>query len=280
MTTKAKKNIEPKKQPSLAHKAYIRKLNAGVFGVHFSRIMLLVIIFLAWELVATTGIVDPFITSSPSRITIAIGELLSSGNLFYHSWVTLSETLLAFAISTFAGFVIAIILFVIPPVRKVLEPYLIVLNSLPKVALGPLIIVWVGAGTKAIVTMGILICIVVTTISILNGFLTVNHEQIMLLKTMGANSFQILFRLILPANIPNIISVLKINVGLAWVGVIMGEYLNSSAGLGYLIVYGGQIFKLDLVMAGVVILCLLASVMYFIIAAIESIVNKKMGINK
>lgn len=264
-----------KQNYSLSHKKYLRRLNLGIFGVHCSRIILLISLFALWELVASTKIVDPFITSSPSRIVKALGDLLKNGNLIEHTWVTVYETLVAFSISTIVGFAVAVVLYLITPLRKVLEPYLIVLNSLPKVALGPLIIVWVGAGTKAIVAMGVLICIVVTTISILNGFLSVDAEKVKLLKTMGANNFQILFKLILPSNLPNIISVLKINVGLAWVGVIMGEYLNSSAGLGYLIVYGGQVFKLDLVMSAIVVLCLCASLMYFIIASIEALINKK-----
>jgi len=260
---------------SPSHRKFLQKLRQNLFFTHFFRVLLLILLFLIWEFVANSGLVDPFITSSPSRIFNALIELFSSGNLVFHAWVTLYETLLAFIISTLLGFVLAIVLYSIPPIRKVLEPYLVVLNSLPKVALGPLIIVWVGAGTKAIITMGILICIIVTTISILNGFLEVDEEKILLFKTMGASPIQILFRLILPSSLPSLIAVLKINVGLAWVGVIMGEYLNSSAGLGYLIVYGGQIFKLDLVMAAILVLCLLASIMYFIIAGIEFIINKK-----
>ena len=260
---------------SLSHKRFLQKLRLNSFFTHFFRIFILILLFLLWELVANSGLVDPFITSSPSRIINALIDLYNSGNLIYHTFVTFYETMLAFIISTLLGLVIALVLYIISPVRKILEPYLVVLNSLPKVALGPLIIVWVGAGTKAIIAMGFLICIVVTTISILNGFLEVEEEKILLFKTMGASPYQILFRLILPASLPNIIAVLKINVGLAWVGVIMGEYLNSSAGLGYLIVYGGQIFKLDLVMASILVLCLMASLMYFIIAGIELIINKK-----
>lgn len=266
-----------KKTYSKEHKKFLTKLRLGEFGVHLSRILVLVLILGIWEMVANLNLVDPFITSSPSRIFKALENLFVNGNLTFHMWVTLKETLLAFIISTVIGFVLALILFSIPALRKCLEPYLVVLNSLPKVALGPLIIIWVGAGMKATITMGILICVIVTLISILNGFMSVNTEQIKLLKTLGANHFQILIHLIIPSNISNIISVLKINVGLAWVGVIMGEYLNSSAGLGYLIVYGGQVFKLDLVMAGVLVLCVLASVMYFLIAGIELIVNKKLG---
>ena len=267
------------KSYSREHLHFLQKQRRNLIFTHFFRIFLLFCVFLIWETVANAGIVDPFITSSPSRIFNEIARIIKDGNLFYHSWVTLKETLIAFFISSIAGFIIAIVLYIIPPLRKVIEPYLIVLNSLPKVALGPLIIVWIGAGSKAIITMGVLICIVVTTISILNGFVNTNVEQIKLMKTFGANPMQILFKLILPSNFANIISVFKINVGSAWVGVIMGAYLISSAGLGYLIVYGGQVFNLNLVMSGVVILCLLASVMYFIIAGIEAIVAKKTGSN-
>ena len=178
-------------------------------------------------------------------------------------------------LSTVIGTVIAILLYVITPLRRVLEPYIVVLNSLPKIALGPLIIIWVGVGTSAIVTMGVLICVVITTINLLNGYLSVSTEKVMLLKSMGANKFQILTRLIIPATLPNFIATLKINLGMAWVGVIMGEYLSSKAGLGYLLVYGGQIFKLDLVMTAIVILCVLSAIMYGIISIFEKFITRK-----
>ena len=204
-----------------------------------------------------------------------LAALISDGTLWEHSWVTLYETILAFGISTVLGTLVALILFSLPAVRRVLEPYLIVLNSLPKIALGPLIIVWMGTGTKAIVMMGILICIIITTISMLNGYLSVPKEKILLMKTMGANNLQILTKLIIPATFGEFISVLKINVGMSWVGVVMGEYLTSKAGLGYLIVYGGQVFKLDLVMSAIVVLCVLAGLMYALVALLEMYVNKK-----
>ena len=237
--------------------------------------MLLVALIGLWELCAALQVVDPFISSSPSRIVSQLKTLAETGALWHHSWVTLYETLLAFAISTAVGTVIAILLYALPFVHKVLEPYLIVLNSLPKIALGPLIIVWMGTGTKSIVAMGFLICIIITTISMLNGYLAVPKEKIMLLKTMGASRLQILFKLILPASFSDFVSILKINVGMSWVGTVMGEYLTSKAGLGYLIVYGGQVFKLDLVMASIVVLCILAGAMYALVASFEMIVNHK-----
>lgn len=266
-----------KKKPeySVAHKKYLRGLKVRAISVHTVRILLLLLLFGIWELSASSGIVDPFITSSPSRIIKQLEILIEDGSLLYHSWVTLYETLLAFAISTAVGTLVAILLYSLPPIRKVLEPYLIVLNALPKIALGPLIIVWMGTGTKSIVAMGFLICIVITTISMLNGYLSIPKDKILLLKTMGANKFQILTKLIVPATLKDFVSVLKINVGMSWVGVVMGEYLTSKAGLGYLIVYGGQVFKLDLVMCAILILCILAGLMYGLVAILEKFVNRK-----
>lgn len=264
-----------KQNYSASHIKYLKKLKRDNFFIQFFRILLLIAIIGIWELVAHLQLVDPFLISSPSRIVTTFIDLVTSGSLWGHVGITLYETILAFAISSLLGALLAIILYMIPPVRHVLEPYLIILNSLPKIALGPLIIVWVGIGIKATITMGILICIIITTISLLNGFLEVDEEKKKLLKTMGANNMQVLRHLIIPATLPNLISVLKINVGMSWVGVIMGEYLSSKAGLGYLIVYGGQVFKLDLVMTAIVVLCVLAGLMYGLIALLEKYINKK-----
>lgn len=260
---------------SIEHKKYLKRLKIKNFSIHISRTLLLILLIGIWELSASLNIIDPFITSSPSRIFNQIETLIADGSLWHHSWVTLYETILAFLISTIAGTLIALFLYTLPFIRRVLEPYLIVLNSLPKIALGPLIIVWMGTGTKAIVVMGILICIVITTISMLNGYLSVPKEKILLMKTMGASRFRILTKLIIPASFGDFISILKINVGMSWVGVVMGEYLTSKAGLGYLIVYGGQVFKLDLVMSAIVVLCILAGVMYGLVALLEIYINKK-----
>lgn len=264
-----------KDKGSIAHQKFVKKEHLKTFLIHLARIMLFILIIGLWELVARLNIVDPFITSSPSRIVKQTIDLYESGSLATHITTTLNETVLAFVLSTIIGSLVAIILYVITPLKRIFEPYLIILNSLPKIALGPLIIIWVGVGTNAIVTMGILICVVITIINLLNGYLSVSSEKIMLLKSMGANKFQILTKLIIPATLPNFIATLKINLGMAWVGVIMGEYLSSKAGLGYLLVYGGQVFKLDLVMTSIVILCILSGIMYGIISIIEKIIIKK-----
>ena len=254
---------------SKAHKTYVKRLRKDKFFIIFFRIFILVAFLGLWEILTRYKVIDPFFVSSPSRIFNQIITLAKNGTLLTHTWVTLYETLVGFAIATALGYLIAVILWWNEKVRRIFEPYIVVLNSLPKIALGPVIILWVGAGTKAIVVMCILICIVITTMSMLSAFMSVEEGKILLLKSMHANKFQILFKLILPNCMPDFVSVLKINVGMSWVGSIMGEYLTSKAGLGYLIVYGGQIFKIDLVMAATVILCILAFVMYFIVSLIE-----------
>ncbi len=156
-----------------------------------------------------------------------------------------------------------------PLLNKIFEPYLVVLNSLPKVALGPIIIIWAGTGQAAIITMAVLISVVVTTITMLNGFNNTDPNKILLLKTMRAKKIDIFGKLVLPSNLPTLVSCLKINVGMSWIGTIMGEYLTSQAGLGYLILYGGQVFKLDLVMTCILVLCVIAAVMYLLVALLE-----------
>ena len=260
---------------SLEHEKYLNNIRKKKIWIIISQWGVLIVLLLSWELMALTGVIDAFIFSSPSRIISTLFTLWTDSNLLLHVGVTLYETVAGFLIATAVGTLVAICLWWCENLRRIFEPYLVILNSLPKVALGPIIIIWAGAGTKAIITMAVLICIIITTINMLNGFVEVDKDKILLMKTLGANKLQVLTKLILPANVGTLLATLKINVGLSWVGSIMGEYLVSKAGLGYLIVYGGQIFKLDLVMASTVVLCLLAGLMYYLVALLEKKLNKK-----
>ncbi len=257
------------------HTRYLRDLNHEHRKVMLLRVSLLLLIIGLWEAAAALQWIDPFIMSSPSRIVRTIGSLYNDGVLFMHIGVTLWETVAGFSLGTLLGIGIAIVLWWSPVVARTLDPYLVVLNSLPKIALGPVIIIWVGAGEGAIITMALLISVIVTVLSVLNGFMDVSEEKIMLMRTFGAKRLQILSMVILPASVPSIISALKINIGMTWVGVIVGEYLVSKAGLGYLIVYGGQVFKLDLVMASILILAVVAALMYIAVAYVEKRYIKK-----
>ncbi len=256
------------------HSLYIKKIKIETFIVWVFQFLILALLIGLWELFAQLNIIDAFISSSPSKIVLTIKNLFIENNLIYHIGITLYETVLGFLIAVGLGYIIALALWWSERLRRILEPYIVVLNSLPKIALGPIIIVWFGSGSKAIIFMAVLIGIIVAIITMLNGFLATDKNKILLLKTMGANKFQILFKLVIPGTVPTFISMLKISVGMAWIGSIMGEYLVSRAGLGYLIVYGGQVFKLDLVMASTVVLCILATLMYALVALLEKFIIK------
>ena len=253
---------------SAERKAYLWQLQRQKREITWWRTGLLFGLLLLWELAARLGWIDSFITSSPSRI---ISTLLSLGDnqLPMHVAVTLYETLTGFVLGAFGGLLLAILLWQSDRVSRILEPYLVVLNSLPKIALGPVIIIWVGAGTRAIVVMAVAISMIVTVLEMLEGFRSTDPELIRMAETFGADRRQVFRKIVFPANIPVLFNSLKINIGLSLVGVIAGEFLVSKAGLGYLIVYGGQVFQLDLVMTGVLILALMAVGMYRCITLVE-----------
>ncbi|MBE6050002.1 MAG: ABC transporter permease [Clostridium sp.] len=251
------------------HKLFIKNLKFNNFKVTFFRIFILIFLIFLWEIAANQKWIDPFLFSSPSRILKSLFKFYNDGTLLNNIWITCYETILGFTLGTIWGTLIAILLWIFPFASKILDPYLVVLNALPKVALAPIIIFWVGNGTTAIIVIALLISIVTTIISIYTGFKEVDKEKLLLMLTFNASKIQILRYLIIPYSVPLLISALKINVGLSWVGVIMGEFLVARKGLGFLIVYGGQISQLDMVMMSIVLLSIIAFVMYKLVALLE-----------
>lgn len=259
---------------SSEHKVYLERLKKEKLRIRCIQFLIFAVALLLWEICADAKIVDPFITSQPSRVVKTILRLYEEGVLFQHIGITCLEAVVGFVLGTLLGTVIAIILWWSEFLCKVLEPYLVVLNSLPKIALGPIFIVWIGAGPAAIIVMTLAISLIVTVLEVLGGFLAIDEEKVKLVQTFGGTKFQVLTKVLLPASYPTIINALKINVGLSWVGVIVGEFLVSRAGLGYLIVYGGQVFKLDLVMTSVIILGAAATIMYQGVVYLEKLLVK------
>ena len=247
---------------SKEHKEYLRGVKGRNRKVIITRILILVAFFSLWEILGYFKIIDHFLTSTPSRMVKSFIKIYNEGTLIRHISVTCYETIIGFVLGTLIGTLIAILLWWSDFLCKVLDPYIVVLNALPKVALGPIIIFWAGNGMKAIILMALLVSVISTIISMLSGFREVEEDKIKLLKTFGASKFKILINLIIPATTPTLISALKISVGLSWVGVIMGEFLVAKEGLGFLIVYGGQVAQLDMVMMSVIVLAVIAYLMY------------------
>lgn len=238
----------------------------------------LVIFFLfigIWELAADLGWIDSFFFSSPWRIVLCFKNLLLEKALLMHIGITLMETVVSFLLVVGIGMAAATLLWRSHKVSEIAEPYLVVLNSLPKSALAPLFIVWLGTGTTTIIVAGISVAIFGSIISLYTGFKQVDPEKITLIYTLGGTKRDAFFKVVLPGSIPIILSTMKVNIGLALVGVIIGEFLAARRGLGYLIIYGSQVFQLDMVITSIIILCVIAMLLYQIIQWAEHCYKKK-----
>ena len=272
------KKARPTNPPAVSRERtlYLRRKRRRTHLVHACQIGFLVFFFAQWEISARLGWIDSFILSQPSRILETLRNM-SQNHLMMHVGVTLYETLTGFVLGVLLGVATAVVLWWSGFVSRVAEPYLVVLNSLPKIALGPVIIIVVGAGTEAIIFMALAISLIVTVLEMLAGFRATNPESIKMARTFGATKRQVFTKIVFPSNINTLFNSLKINIGLSLVGVIAGEFLVSKAGLGYLIVYGGQVFQLDLVMSSVLILSVMAALMYQSVVLLQKFVSRWFG---
>ena len=259
---------------SKEHIIFIKKIKREKRLVRFFQFSIVVLFIIIWQILADLNIINTFIFSSPKMVVKTIINLHKENNLYHHIWVTTYETLISFSIGTIIGCLIATILWWNKFLAKILDPYLTILNSLPKVALGPIIIIWGGAGIKSIIIMALLISVIITIINVNQAFNDVDQNKIKLMKSFNATKWQTYFKLILPSSFNTIINSLKINISMSLIGVIMGEFLVSKEGLGYLIMYGSQVFNLNLVVSGIFILCILSAIMYYGVLYIEKQLQK------
>lgn len=254
---------------SSAQLAYISAYKRNLYFIRFARIAVLVTFLILWETAASTGWIDSFIFSSPSQIAICFLEMVLDRSIFLHVGITLYETLLSFLLVTILSLLVVILLWFSKTLSAIMEPFLVVLNSLPKSALAPLLIVWLGATQTTIITAGMSVAIFGCILNLYTSFMNVDSESLKLIYTLGGNKFQALCKIVIPSCIPAIISNMKVNIGLCLVGVIIGEFLAARSGLGYLIIYSSQVFKLDWLLMSICILCVLAMGLYAMINLLE-----------
>jgi NitT/TauT family transport system permease protein len=260
------------KQPNdlkLLHEKYVESLKREKWWVRFYQLVIFIVFFAGWEMASQNKWIDPLIFSAPSKIGGLFLEKIQDGSLFMDIGYTLTETVFGFILGTLLGTILAAILWWSPMLSKILDPYLVILNSMPKVALGPILIVALGPNMTSIVAMGAIISVIITTIVVYTAFREVDPNYLKVLQTFGASRFQSFREAILPACFPTIISTLKVNVGLSWVGVIVGEFLVSSRGLGYLIIYGFQVFNFTLVLLSLLVIAVFATIMYQLVEFLE-----------
>lgn len=260
--------------PSDPYRAYLRKQRFNRWRVRISQIALLGIFLIIWEVAPREYWVNPMLTSYPSAIWPSFLDLLAHGNLIHHTLVTLLETVVSFMLSMTLGIAVAIALWWWPLVYRVLDPYFVVLNALPKIALVPIFYLWLGA-QLSIYGIAVAIGVFTTILMMYSGFAQADPNKVKLIRSFGGSRRQILQKVVLPSSVPAMMAALKVNVGLALVGVIVGEFQSAKAGLGYLIVYGSQIFQMDMVMVAVTILAVISLVMYSLVYLIEAAIARR-----
>ena len=249
-------------EPSLAQQSFLEQRKRKLRAITFARIFIFLLFLLIWEMSARLHVIDAFIFSSPSRVYKMFVSMAMDHSIFLHMGVTLAETLISFLLVFLFSLLTAVLLWLFHSLSRVLEPYLVVLNSLPKSALAPLLIVWLGANMKTIVVAGMSVAVFGSILTIYTGFSEVDPEKIKLIRTLGGNRRDVLGKVVLPSSIPIFINTMKVNIGLCLVGVVIGEFIGSRQGLGYLIIYGSQVFQLDMVLMSIVILCVMAMIHY------------------
>lgn len=259
---------------SKEQREFLKKYHFQKRLILFGQIMIVVSLLVIWEALSRYEIINPFIFSSPSKVFKTILDLYQSGNLFHHIWVSVYETLLAFGIGLMISLSISILLYLYHGLYKLLDPFLTCLNSLPKVALGPMIIIVAGANVKSVIVMAILINVIVTCVVITNGFYNTDKVKLKLMHSFGASKYQILRYLVIPSSYNTIISSFKLGVSMSLIGVVSGEFLVSQAGLGYLIIYGTQVFNLNLVISGILLLVIISYILYKLVEMLEKILLK------
>lgn len=248
---------------------YMEKCRRELFFIKLARILIILSFICLWEFASDFSLIDPFFFSSPSRIILLFMNMCKNLEIFIHTGITLYETILSFLIVNLISILVSVIMLSFERFSKVVEPYLVILNSLPKSALAPLIIVWLGTGTKTIIVAGISVALFGSIINLYTGFLQVDEEKKKLITTLGGSQKDQLLKVIIPSSVPIILSNMKVNIGLSLVGVIIGEFLAARRGLGYLIIYGSQVFQLDMLILSILILCLIALLLYQSIDMLE-----------
>lgn len=251
--------------------SYLRSRQREQQLIRLCQVLILIIFLSLWELAVSLHWIDGFIFSSPTRILKTFFTMCRDGSFFLHLSTTLAEVFISFLLILLIGYGTAVLLWFFPKLSKILEPYFVVLNSLPKSALAPLLIVWLGANIRTIIVAGISVAVFGTILTLYTAFVETDKEDLLLIRTLGGNRWHAMTKVIFPSTFPTLVALMKVNIGLALVGVIIGEFLAARQGLGYLIIYGSQVFKLDWVILSITVLCIVAAALYGLIGFLEKL---------
>ncbi len=260
------------------YRQWLQRERRGRNTVRATQLAILLVFLVLWEVLPKAHIINPVLTSYPSALWPTFLELLKTtpqqASILAHTWSTVLATVLGFSAAMVLGTAIAAALWWWHRLYQVLDPYLVVANAMPKTAFVPIFYIWLGA-TLSIYGMSLAISLFITILMIYSGFQGIDPNKVKLAQTFGASKGQILTKVVLPGSVPTLIAALKVNAGLSLVGVVVGEFQSANLGLGYLIQYGSQIFKMNIVMTAITLLAVFSSVMYLAIAWLEAAVMRR-----
>jgi NitT/TauT family transport system permease protein len=223
-----------------------------------AQIGLVVAILAFWEAAVRLGLAKVYVYGQPSGILSKGAILVGNGELLRHTWITAQEAVLGFLIGSGLGSLVGLSLWLAPNFAKVLRPVLVAVNGVPKIALAPLIIVWFGIGLEAKIAIAAILTFIVSTITSFTGTFEADPDLVRLMRSLGASRFQIWRKVIVPATLPWVLSALRLNIGFALIGAVVGEYISAKEGLGYLVYYSGVLYDLNSVWVGIFALMALA----------------------
>jgi NitT/TauT family transport system permease protein len=266
------------KAVSAQYSDWLRRERRSRLTIRGAQLLILLVCLVLWEVLPRAQIINPLFTSYPSAIWPTFLAMLQStpqqASILVHTSSTVLATVIGFTAAMLLGTVIAAALWWWNGLYKVIDPYLVVANAMPKTAFVPIFYIWLGA-TLSIYGMSLAISLFITVLMIYSGFQGVDPNKIKLAQTFGGTKAQILRKVVLPGSVPTFIAALKVNAGLSLVGVVVGEFQSANRGLGFLIQYGSQIFKMNIVMTAVTVLAIVSSLMYLAIAGLEAAVMRR-----
>ena len=245
-----------------------KRLRYGI-SVLATQVLVLAALLVLWEYATPKGSPAAFMFGSPSAIAGFLVQMARDGSLWRDAAITGMETLLGFFIGNLVGTLIGLSLWYSRFVSRVVQPFVIALGSIPIIALAPIVIIWFGTGLTSKVAMSTLSVVIVALVTSYKGAIGVDGDQINLMRTLGATKFQIFSKLVVPASLTDIFAGLKLTVGFALIGAIVGEFMSSSEGLGHAIFKAGSLYIIPKVFAALVVTIVLALVLTYLVGKIE-----------
>ncbi|MBS9403299.1 ABC transporter permease [Halomonas sp. TRM85114] len=244
-------------------------MNQANLWLQLRRAAALTLVLLAWEGISALGWVDPFYAPPPSAIGGSIAQLFIDGEIYKHLQATFGAALLGLFLGLIGGALLGFIAALIRPVAELLEPVMAMLNAIPRVILAPLFIIWLGIGIASKVALSFILVVVLTFFAVYNGIRDVDTRLVERVKTLGGGPLVLLREVYVPSVVAWVMGSLKVAVGFAFTGAVVGEFVASSRGLGYLLAFAQSTYNAELTFALIVLVLVFVMLLFGLAGALE-----------